>query len=140
MCVARLLLLCLTPLLPFRSPRHTTRLTPIMEGHNVTTIADTIWAEVIPSSRVFLTSAVLLLFLAILVMVVVLLFLRVVRALRPRPLSAPRTEMEMTAITGEPRTEETSNTQLDHVRFDGSNEQTARKRTSGTQSPVTIFF
>ena len=101
-----------------------------MEGHNTTTILDRFWTDLIPSTRVFLTSVVLFLLLAILLMLVKLLFLRVLHTLWPRPTPTVQTtyEIELTAMIGETSRAEGSQNSNTRVQSSGSGNQTTRKR------------
>ena len=110
----------------------------IMDGGNSTSVVDKIWADLIPSIRVFLTSVVLFLSLALLIMFVVLMFLKVLRTLWPRPTAAVArsTGIELTNFAELPgETEEldegavtAAQTDAPQVRFRGSDDQTVRKQ------------
>ena len=101
-----------------------------MEGHSTTTILGRFWTDLIPFTRVFLTSVVLFLLLAILLMLVVLLFLRVLRTLwpRPPPIAQRTSEIELTAMIGETSGAEGSQNPNTRVQPSGSGDQTTRKR------------
>ena len=112
-----------------------------MEADNYTGLADKMWSDLIPSTRVFLTSVVLL--LALLVMFVVLLFFKILHTLWPR---VPRINFRPSSFglrESDDKTEvcnvsDRNETEL-KVRFRGSDRQDKREsqgHNEGSISPV----
>ena len=114
-----------------------------MKEGNITNLADKMWSDLIPSTRVFLTSVVLFLLLALLVMFVVLLFFKILHTLWPR---VPRINFRPSSSglrksdvnTGECNESDRNKTEL-KVRFRGSDRQDEREsqgHNEGSISPV----
>ena len=141
MCISRVLLLILLPFLPVKTPvyRRSVKIV-IMEGNNTTGLYEHIWSELIPSVRVFLTSVVLFLIIALLIMLVIIAYMKILRTIWPRfpPVNRQTSSIELREFNAD--TGSSNGTERDQtdrkVRFRGSDSQTEGDRGTRTPSPT----